>query len=99
MPPLNQSTETTQPYQIKRDNHPTTTLYWIAEDLARGRPVKLYGLNCIFCKRTLAEDFKGHIAMIINAPVSLVPFGMSMTVRCKQCKQNYRIIATDSFLG
>lgn len=84
---------------IKRDKFPATTLYWIAESLDLGYPVKLYGLNCLFCKKTLAVDFKGQIAMIVNAPVALIPFGMAMTIRCKQCKQNYRLVVADSLLG
>jgi hypothetical protein len=89
----------TQYYQVKRDQHPTVSLYWIATDAERGRPVKLYGLNCLFCKTTLATDFKGTIISVVNAPVALAAFGMGLTLRCKQCKQNYRVIVTDSFLG
>jgi hypothetical protein len=91
--------ERTKPYQINRQAYPTVTIYWMAEDVQRGRPVILHELNCMFCKRTVATELRGNLVAIINAPVSLAGFGLGMTIRCKQCKQNYRIIATDSFLG
>lgn len=86
-------------YKIVRDKHPAVTLYWISESEERGRPVILRELSCMFCKRTLVTDFKGQFATIINAPVSPIGFGMAMTVRCKFCKQNYRFIVVESFLG
>lgn len=88
-----------QSYRIQRDKHPPTTLYWIAESIERGRPVLLHSLFCLFCGRMLSNDLKGNFAMVVNAPASLIDFGLSMTLRCKLCKQNYRVVVADSFLG
>lgn len=89
----------TKPHQIVRADHPAVTLYWIAEEEDRGRPVLLYELSCMFCKRTLMTDVRGSFSMIINAPPSLRSFGLAMTVRCKLCKQSYRVVVVESFLG
>jgi hypothetical protein len=88
-----------QPPRIQRDKHPTTTLYWIAESVDRGRPVLLYYLHCLFCGRMLSDELKGNFTMVVNAPVNIVEFDLAMTLRCKLCKQNYRVVVVDSFLG
>lgn len=82
-------------YKIDRREHPPLTLYWIATSVQRGRPITLYELSCIFCKRTIMSDFQGEITAVINAPVNLVGFGMSATVQCKQCKQHYRLVVSN----
>lgn len=89
----------TKPHQIVRADHPAITFYWIAESEERGRPVVLFEVSCLFCKRTLLTDVRGSFSVIINAPTSLLQFGMGLTVRCKLCKQSYRIIVAESFLG
>lgn len=85
-------------YQINRSEHPAIEFYWIAESVQRGRPVILYELSCNFCKRTLVSDFKGEIALVINGANAAIDFERALTVRCKLCKQNYRIVVADSFL-
>jgi hypothetical protein len=91
--------EDLQSYRISRDKHPAVTLYWTAESIERGRPVLLYVLHCMFCGRILSKELKGNISTAVNAPVNVIDFGMAMTLRCKLCKQNYRMVVADSFLG
>lgn len=86
-------------FKLRRDNHPAISIYWIAEDVERGRPVVLHKLSCMFCKRTIVDEFRGVIMTIINSPLSLANFGASLTVQCKQCKQKYRMILVNSYLG
>jgi hypothetical protein len=86
-------------WQIKRDRHPALTINWIATSVERGRPVMPVEISCIFCKRTLLDDFKGEIVSILNAPTSLDEFGMSIGLVCRYCKQNYRFVVLTSFLG
>lgn len=88
-----------QSYRIQRDKHPSVTLYWMAESIDRGRPVMLHTLYCMFCGRILSSELKGTISMAVNAPVNIIEFDLAMTLRCKLCKQNYRVIVADSFLG
>jgi transcription elongation factor Elf1 len=88
-----------QSHRIQRDKHPAVTLYWMAESIERGRPVLLHTLYCMFCGRMLSSELKGNFQVLVNAPVNVVEFGMAMTLRCKLCKQNYRVVVTDSFLG
>lgn len=48
--------------------------------------------SCWYCKRTIA-DVKGTIDTIITTPTPLIDFGIAVNIRCKLCKQNYRLLA------
>lgn len=77
-------------YQRKRDRDPTLTLYWLAAD-EHDNKVELNSLSCLWCKTTLLDEMKGTISTIINAPIGLDDFALAGTIRCKFCKQNYRL--------
>ena len=77
-------------YQRKRDSDPTLTLYWIATQQDK-RKVELNSLSCIWCKTTMFDEMLGTILSIINAPISFDDFALAGTIRCKFCKQNYRL--------
>lgn len=85
-------------YQRKRDKDPTITLYWIAAP-ETGRKVQLNSLSCIFCKTTLIDEMLGTISTMLNAPTSMDDFAMAGTIRCKFCKQNYRLAIPKSELA
>lgn len=83
-------------YQRMRDSDPAISIYWIAQPINR-RPVLLNGFSCIFCKTTIMDNIAGTAQSIINAPVSLDDIGISGTIRCKRCRQDYRLIISSSF--
>lgn len=84
-------------YQRKRDKDPTITLYWIAQ-APELKKVQLNSLSCMFCKTTLWDEMSGTIDHGVNAPSSLDDIAMALTVRCKFCKQNYRLAIPKSQL-
>lgn len=83
-------------YNRRRDTDPAVTLFWIAAP-TETRPVPLNGLNCIFCKTTIFDHMTGTIESILNAPVNIDDYALSGTVRCKLCKQNYRLVVAESY--
>lgn len=84
-------------YNRKRHDDPTVTLYWIAT-ADNAKKVVLSSLSCMWCKTTLFDEMMGTITTVINAPVGLDDFGLAGTVRCRFCKQKYRLAIPKSEL-
>lgn len=89
--------ELNQTYRRRRDDDPAITIYWIASAIDK-RPVKLNAWSCWWCKTTIMDQIAGTIDSIVNAPVSLDDFGISGTIRCRLCRQNYRLVIRDSYI-
>ena len=75
-----------KPYKDHRES-PPISIYVLDDDA----PV-MDKFSCIYCKRTV-QDLKGVVDKIITTPVPLIDFGIAINIRCKQCHQNYRIVA------
>jgi hypothetical protein len=76
----------------KRGDDPPISIYLINEVAP-----EMSKFSCVWCKRTVV-DVKGRIDKMIDAPVDVGDFGIAVNSRCKLCHQNYRFIATQTFI-
>lgn len=78
-------------YDIKpypnRSHQPATSIYLMSDDAN----AELEALHCLYCKRIIA-DAKGHIDKIISTPMPIADFDIAVNIRCKLCKQDYRLL-------
>lgn len=74
-----------RPYK-DRNASPPISIYLLNDDSP-----SMDKLSCVYCKRTIA-DVKGQIDAIISSPMSTVDFGIAVNIKCKLCKQDYRLL-------
>jgi hypothetical protein len=78
-----------KPYK-NRFGNPAISIYLISADTPA-----MSELSCMWCKRTIA-DVKGHIDSVISTPMPLNEFDIAINIRCKMCKQNYRLLVSSN---
>ena len=74
-----------KPYK-NRSGTSAISIYLTSDDAPQ-----LDTLNCIWCKRTIA-DIKGKVDTIIGTPMPLQDFDIAVNIRCKLCHQDYRLL-------
>lgn len=74
-----------KPYKTRLGD-PAVSIYLTSDDT-----VEMVELSCIWCKRTIA-DIKGGVDKIISTPMPVTEFDIALNVRCKLCRQDYRLL-------
>lgn len=79
-----------KPYK-SRFASPAISMYLISSDTP-----EMESLSCMWCKKTIA-DVKGQIDAVISTPMPTTDFDMAVNIRCKLCKQNYRLLINSNY--
>jgi hypothetical protein len=74
-----------KPYKV-RLGAPPVSIYLTSDDT-----VELAELKCLWDGRTIA-DIRAGIDKIISTPMPLQAFEVAINIRCKLCRQDYRLL-------
>jgi hypothetical protein len=73
-----------------RKGTPAISVYLISDESPQ-----MSQMSCIWCKRTIA-DVKGHVDALISTPMPTTDFDVAINIRCKLCRQDYRLLVGSS---